>query len=172
MNAGAWGREMADCVLRITVLDEVGNITTINRQDVGFAYRTASAVRDRIILGAQLCLSAGDRQGIEESCQHILQQRLAKQPLQSASAGSFFKNPVNHAAGRLIEQAGLKGFQHGGAMISSKHANFIVNTGNATATEIFELMQAVQERVYSLTGIMLEPEVRLLGDWKNKPEEA
>ena len=113
-------------------------------------------------------LSLGDRQQIEESCQHILQQRLAKQPLQSASAGSFFKNPVNHVAGRLIEQAGLKGLQHGGAMISSKHANFIINTGGATATEIYELMQIVQERVYSLTRIMLEPEVRLLGDWHYK----
>jgi len=168
MNAGAWGRQMSDCVRQVRVLDEKGVISTIAARNMGFGYRAAAAVRDKIVLGAELVLSAGDRLHIEETCQDIMQQRLAKQPLQTANAGSFFKNPVNHAAGRLIEQAGLKGFQHGGAMISSKHANFIVNLGEASAADIHELMLAVQQRVYSQTGILLEPEVRLLGNWNGE----
>jgi UDP-N-acetylmuramate dehydrogenase len=165
MNAGAWGREMADCVYRVRVMDEGGEFYTLDRRRMGFGYRHAAGVRDKIVLSADLHLQKGDRELIEETCQEIVQQRLGKQPLQSASAGSFFKNPVNHAAGRIIEQAGLKGSRCGGAMVSEKHANFIVNTGGATASDIYELMKTVQSRVVTLTGIMLEPEVQLLGEW-------
>jgi len=165
MNAGAWGREMADCVCRVRAMDERGVFQTLDKRQMGFGYRHASAVRDKIVLSADLHLQKGDRELIEETCQEMLQQRLAKQPLQSASAGSFFKNPVSHAAGRIIEQVGLKGYRCGDAMVSEKHANFIVNTGGATASDIYKLMKTVQSRVVNLTGIMLEPEVQLLGEW-------
>lgn len=166
MNAGAWGRQMADCICRLTVMDGSGICTELTREEVGFAYRSAAALTDRIVLAAVLQLVKSEKELIEDACQAIIHKRLALQPLHSASAGSFFKNPAGQPAGKLIEQAGLKGMRVGGAVISEKHANFIINTGGATAADIHALMQMVQIRVYDLTGIMLEPEVRLLGEWK------
>lgn len=172
MNAGAWGREMADCVSQLTVMDDRGICREWRGRDVGFTYRGAPALAEKIVLAAVFQLVKSEKALIEDACQAIIHRRLAKQPLHSASAGSFFKNPASQPAGRLIEQAGLKGMRIGGAMISDKHANFLINTGGASAAEIYELMRLVQTRVYDLTGIMLEPEVALLGAWRQKGEKG
>ncbi|MEW6427089.1 MAG: UDP-N-acetylmuramate dehydrogenase [Thermodesulfobacteriota bacterium] len=163
MNAGAWGREIGALVTELTVMDSQGGCATIAAVQAGFAYRQSIGLGGRIVVEAVLEFTPRSRELIDAECQAAISGRLERQPLQVASAGSFFRNPAGHAAGRLIEQAGLKGLAVGGAMVSEKHANFIVNTGTATCGDILDLMRLVQKKVYLQTGIMLEPEVHLLG---------
>ncbi len=163
MNAGAFGREIGDKVETIEAFDKTGRLMTISKKEAGFGYRRADGIQDKILLGAWLQLESGDPETLRQTRETILQRRAEKQPLEYPSCGSVFKRPPGDYAGRLIEAAGLKGFRIGNAQVSEKHANFIVNLGNATARDIFNTIQAVQEKVYQQFGVWLELEVKLVG---------
>lgn len=166
MNAGAWGGEIGNLVEAVTFVDRQGQVHEVVRQELEFSYRRMQPRRPglsgAVVVEAVFSLSPGRTREILNRCRELLARRRAKQPTGVASAGSFFKNPPGDSAGRLIEAAGLKGLRRGSAMVSTMHANFIVNTGSATAADITELMREVQDRVYRFSGIMLEPEVHLL----------
>lgn len=166
MNAGAWGYEIGSSIERVTYVDKEGKIHDASSDDFAFSYRQfqlkKDSLEDAIIVETVLRLKPGRQKEIIEQCRWYLDKRRAKQPLGVASAGSFFKNPAGDSAGRLIDEAGLKGVCRGGAMVSTKHANFIVNTGQASPDDIIELMKEVQEKVFLYSGVMLEPEVHLL----------
>ncbi len=163
MNAGAWGYEIGSLVYAATLMNDKAELYTKNGADLDFAYRKWGMEQNTLLLFATFALNPGRKEDIKGACQKYQKLRKAKQPLAEPSAGSFFKNPPQESAGRLIEEAGLKGRTIGGAKISEKHANFIVNTGTASATDILKLMKAVQTEVYKRSGITLEPEVHILG---------
>lgn len=164
MNAGAYDGEMKQIVKEVNVMDQAGNILTLNNETMEFGYRS-SVIRNRpfIVLSAVLALEEGSREEIMEKMKDLAEKRREKQPLQYASAGSTFKRPEGYFAGKLIMEAGLRGFSIGGAKVSDKHCGFIVNTGNATAQDIYEVIQEVQEKVKEQFGVWLEPEVIRLG---------
>ncbi|MCF6290221.1 MAG: UDP-N-acetylmuramate dehydrogenase [Desulfobacterales bacterium] len=162
MNAGAWGDEIGPLVQSLTFLDRSGTARIITRPELNFSYRRWDDRQGKLVLDCDLDLRPGNCEEIMARGREYLGRRKATQPCHQASAGSFFKNPEGDAAGRLIEAAGLKGYAIGGAMVSREHANFIVNTGTATAGEIIALMQEVRSRVLDRFGITLEPEVRIL----------
>lgn len=162
MNAGAWGGEMSTVVESIIAIDRQGEAVQKKREDLAFGYREWKEARSYLIVAAELRLAVLDAGEIRRHCRNLRTRRRSNQPLGAASAGSFFKNPEGVAAGRLIEAAGLKGLGVGGAAVSRKHANFIINTGNAKAADVLQLMQTVQQAVQRTSGIMLEPEVRIL----------
>lgn len=164
MNAGAYGGEMKDVVLSTSSLRRNGMMRDRNRDNLGFGYRTSAFQgSDEIIIGVKILLKPGHPYLIQETMQDLLKKRNEKQPVNMPSAGSFFKRPEGHFAGKLIEDAGLKGLQVGGARVSPLHAGFVVNEGNATATDILNLMKIVQETVKEQFGVTLEPEVRIIG---------
>ena len=164
MNAGAWGKEMADVVNEVTLLGPTGDIKVREHEDLKFGYRTLRLKPRLIIISATFNLQKAKKTEVMAQWHHYRKVRLEKQPQGVASAGSFFKNPQGQAAGKLIDEAGLKGLRMGGAQISDKHANFIINTGNATATDVLKLMRHVQKVVFDLYNIRLEPEVHILED--------
>ncbi|MEW6594663.1 MAG: UDP-N-acetylmuramate dehydrogenase [Thermodesulfobacteriota bacterium] len=164
MNAGAWGREIGSCVDAVELVDAGGTLCRVGRAGLDFAYRHLVLEPGTVIVAGHFALAAGHGPEIEAQMAQYIARRKTKQPRGVANAGSFFKNPPGNAAGRLIEQAGLKGTTVGGAMVSPVHANFLVNTGSATAYEMYTLMRLVQARVEAVFGIRLEPEVHLLGD--------
>jgi UDP-N-acetylmuramate dehydrogenase len=164
MNAGAYGKEMKDVVKTVSLLDAGGEKKIMEREEISFGYRRTSFPPDAVILGAQFKLEKGGRAGIKERINEILQSRQAKHPLEFPSAGSVFKNIPGRAAGKLIEEMGLKGVAAGGAQISSKHANFIVNRGNATASDILALIELIQSRAREEKGVNLETEVVIIGE--------
>jgi len=164
MNAGAWGSEVGEKVHEATLMDSRGKIFSAPGDHLGFGYRQWSMPPKTVLLSAVFRLIPGSKDEIRETCRKYLQLRRENQPLAEPSAGSFFKNPPAESAGRLIEAAGLKGAAVGGAKISEKHANFIVNTGGARAVDILTLMHLVQKRVYNRFGVKLEPEVHILGE--------
>lgn len=164
MNAGSYGREIGQLVLSADILEPDGTVTTLSREAMDFAYRhSALTGTGRIALGASLRLTPGDPDAIRDAMRGFATQRREKQPLSLPSAGSFFKRPQGHFAAALIDQAGLKGLSVGGAQVSQMHAGFLVNTGGATAADFLELMARVQARVFELSGVMLEPEVQIIG---------
>jgi UDP-N-acetylmuramate dehydrogenase len=162
MNAGCWGSEIGDVLSSVTLLNPAGELVSEPREKLDLSYRHWGGGKETVILAAVFALMKGDKQKIKATCRKYLQQRKEKQPQHLASAGSFFKNPPDQAAGKLIEETGLKGYSVGDAMVSPQHANFIVNTGKATAGDILALMRLVQSKVFDRTGIMLEPEVQIL----------
>ena len=164
MNAGAYDGEMKQIVKEVNVMDQAGNILTLNNETMEIGYRI-SVIRNRpfIVLSAVLELEEGDKEEIKRKMKELAERRREKQPLEYASAGSTFKRPEGYFAGKLIMEAGLRGFSIGGAKVSDKHCGFIVNTGNATAQDIYEVIQEVQERVKDQFGVLLEPEVIRLG---------
>ncbi|MCI5119679.1 MAG: UDP-N-acetylmuramate dehydrogenase [Candidatus Electrothrix sp. AUS4] len=166
MNAGALGGEIGDRLHALVLLDAQGSIITVSRPDLHLSYRKAElAGKDfdaLIVASACFCLLPDIQEEIRSRCAGLLEQRKGKQPAGVASAGSFFKNPSGDAAGRLIEAAGLKGHCCGEAMVSPVHANFIVNTGKGTATDILNLMELVQDRVFQKLAVRLEPEVEII----------
>jgi UDP-N-acetylmuramate dehydrogenase len=164
MNAGAYGREMKDVIKTVSILDAAGVKKTMNKEEISFGYRTASFPDGTIILGAKFKLEKGERGKIREKINEILQSRQAKHPLEFPSAGSIFKNLPGQAAGKLIEDMGLKGMTAGGAQISLKHANFIVNRGEATASDVLALIELVQIRAKEEKGVNLETEVVIIGE--------
>ncbi len=163
MNAGAWGQAMGERLQALEVLDGEGRLRRLEVADLKFSYRRLEVDGldpDRmVIVTAWFSLPMGRQAEIVARCRDYLARRRQKQPAGVGSAGSFFRNPAGDHAGRLIEAAGLKGLARGDAMVSPRHANFIVNTGRATADDIAALMVEVQERVYRDSGVRLEPEV-------------
>ncbi len=164
MNAGAYGGEMKDVVCCAKVLTAEGWIREYTGEEMDFGYRRSRIAKDGgIVLEAEFRLLPGDPEKIRDRMDELKEQRVKKQPLEYASAGSTFKRPEGYFAGKLIEDAGLRGFRIGDAQVSEKHCGFVINRGNATAAEIMELIQAVQEKVYEHSGIRLQPEVKFLG---------
>lgn len=172
MNAGAWGNEIAERVAAVELLDDNGSLRRIERPALRFFYRHLALPARTVIVAGVFALQTGGQPQIEEQMSAYIAQRREKQPKGVANAGSFFKNPPSAAAGRLIEQAGLKGATVGGAMVSPVHANFLVNTGTASARNLFDLMRLVQEKVEKKFGVRLEPEVHLLGEFGRRSQEG
>ena len=165
MNAGAYGGEMKDVLESVTVLTGEGKIIELGRNELELGYRTSViAKKSYIVLGAVLKLERGDGEKIKTYMDELKEKRVTKQPLEYPSAGSTFKRPEGYFAGKLIEDAGLRGFQVGGAQVSEKHCGFVINRDHATAADIMELMRQVQIRVKENSGVDLEPEVKRLGD--------
>ena len=162
MNAGAWGKEMSEPLASVIFLRGSGEFVKRKKDDLAFSYRHMET-ESMIVVAAEFLLQAGDRQAIERKCAQLMRDRKEKQPQGQANAGSFFKNPAGlPAAGKLIQDAGLKGARVGGAEVSEVHANFLVNTGSATAQDFLDLMRLVQEKVFERFGVRLEPEVHIL----------
>ena len=164
MNAGAYGGEIVQVIKSAEVLSG-DDIVTLSRDALQLSYRH-SRMQDtgELVLSARFRLTPDDPAAIRARMADLKTRRLEKQPLNLPSAGSFFKRPQGAYAAQLIDEAGLKGFRIGGAMVSKKHAGFLVNIGGATAKDFLELMKAVQEKVYERSGFRLEPEVRILGE--------
>ena len=162
MNAGAYGGEIVQVCESVDVMDMAGNLTTRSNGEMEFSYRHSILEEEGgIVVSAVFQLTPAEPETIKAKMKELQGKRSASQPLDLPSAGSAFKRPAGGYAAALIEQAGLKGFRIGGAAISSKHAGFAVNVGNATAEDVRELLKQVSEKVYSQTGIRLEPEVRI-----------
>jgi len=164
MNAGAFGDETGNWVREIRVVDTQGHLEALDRSRLAFSYRKLDMDRGAVIAQAVFRLKPDSERGIVERISRCLKKRKASQPLEYPSAGSVFRNPPNEYAGRLIEQAGLKGRSIGGAMISGRHANFIVNRGGATAADILALIDAIREAVRDTAGVTLELEIRVAGE--------
>jgi UDP-N-acetylmuramate dehydrogenase len=162
MNAGAFGTEIKDIAVYVDMMDFDGRRYRVENADAGFGYRRAEGLKG-IVLGALFGLKRADTEEIKRKRAEILAKRAEKQPLHLPSCGSVFKRPEGNYAGTLIEKCGLKGFSIGGAQVAEKHANFILNTGNATADDIYRLIKHVQDTVERETGVRLEREVRFIG---------
>lgn len=164
MNAGAYGGEMKDVLRSVKVLTRSGEIRERSARELDLSYRHSRMMEEHeLVLEATLQLTAGDEGTIREKMDELKCKRIEKQPLEYPSAGSTFKRPEGYFAGKLIEDAGLRGFRVGDAQVSEKHCGFVINRGNATAADIMELIRQVAAKVKEVYGIDLEPEVRLLG---------
>jgi len=167
MNAGAFGGDMNDIVLWCEAVNEKGEIFRVEKEDLNFAYRKSCFTDSgACILRAAISLQKGDKEAIFDRMKEIMARRVLKQPLEYPSAGSTFKRPEGAYAGALIEQCGLKGLSIGDAMVSTKHANFLINTGNATSADMKSLIKEVQRQVKEQTGYTLECEVLFVGSVK------
>jgi len=164
MNAGAWGAELKDILLSMTLMKEDGEVIERPRSKLRFSYRGLVIPPSWIILKGRFRLKKGEKKEILERVKSYSEMRKKKQPLDYASAGSIFKNPKEGPAGKWIEEAGLKGFRIGQAMISDRHANFIINLGEAKAEEVIRLMEVIEAKVYQEKGISLEREVKVVGE--------
>ena len=164
MNAGAYGGEIKDVVRSVRVMDPDGTgLRTVSNEDMQFSYRHSMAEdAGIIILSAEMELAEDDPEAIMERVADLQNRRNSKQPVNYPSAGSTFKRPVGGYAAALIEQSGLKGFTAGGAQVSEKHSGFVINTGGATCEDVLAVMRHVRAKVFADSGIMLEPEVRLI----------
>jgi len=164
MNAGAYGGEIKDIVEDIAIIDKNGKTTAVAQKELNFTYRNLDLPADSIIIAGTFRLHGGRKKEIAARMAEIIQKRKDKHPLDLPNAGSIFKNPPDCPAGRLIEETGLKGLRVGDAQISEKHANFIVNRGRASATDIIELMDFIVKSVFEKTSRTLEPEVKVVGE--------
>ncbi|NLO92576.1 MAG: UDP-N-acetylmuramate dehydrogenase [Elusimicrobia bacterium] len=167
MNAGAFGQETFDCLIDVQVMDAAGAVKTFKKSELKPSYRKVEGLAGFLVLSARWALKAGDAAALKEIRAGILSQRAVKQPLEYPSAGSVFKRPQGDFASRLIDVCGLKGFSIGGAQVSPKHAGFIVNTGGATASDVYALIKKVIAEVKGKTGVELELEQILLGDFQD-----
>ena len=166
MNAGAYGGEMKDVLETVTVLTPEGEIIELKNEELELGYRTSIiAKKNYVVLSAIIKLSYGNKEAIREKMNELKVQRTTKQPLEYPSAGSTFKRPTGYFAGKLIQDAGLRGFQVGGAQVSEKHCGFVINKDNATAADIVELMNQVSAIVKEKFDVELEPEVKRLGEF-------
>ena len=166
MNAGAYDGAMADVVQLAHCITAEGETGILPAAELDFGYRHSALMdKDCIVTGVTLKLTPGDRDAIAAKMQDLMARRREKQPLEYPSAGSFFKRPVGYFAGKLVQDAGLKGFTVGGAQVSEKHAGFVINRGGATAANMVELCRRVQERIMETDGVLLEPEVRFVGEF-------
>ncbi|MBI3601252.1 MAG: UDP-N-acetylmuramate dehydrogenase, partial [Nitrospinae bacterium] len=189
MNAGTGDGEMKDVIKSVSIMIAEGGVETLEKEDIKFSYRNSEFPPGSIILQTELLLKRGKGGDIRKTVEFLVKARKSKQPLYSHSAGSVFKNPPTPpfdlpfipsfrrrgrggrkggqggiSAGRLIESAGLKGFNIGDAVVSEKHANFIINRGNAAAKDVLRLIEVVKERVFEKTGISLEEEIKIVGE--------
>lgn len=165
MNAGAYGGEMKDVVRAVTYLEEDGQIVTVSSEEMNFKYRSSAiSGTGRVVLSVEMAFEPKEPSAIKAIIDDLTVKRTTKQPLSLPSAGSTFKRPPNNFAGKLIDDAGLRGLRHGDAQVSEKHCGFVVNRGNATANEVESLIKIVQKTVYDQYGILLEPEVKIIGE--------
>jgi UDP-N-acetylmuramate dehydrogenase len=165
MNAGAFGGELGSAIEQISTCTYVGESLDLVRSNLEFSYRKLALPRDVVITSVRFRLSRSSLPALRSTVQSVQAKRRTKQPLGFPNAGSIFKNPAGEFAGRLIEQAGLKGTTIGNAQVSPDHANFIVNLGGARAQDVRDLMSLIQGAVWRRSGVWLEPEVRLIGEW-------
>ena len=173
MNAGAYGGEIRDILTETLLMDREGRIFSLPGEQLEMGYRT-SLVKQKgwVVLEAKLKLQPGDPAQIRSRMEELKRQRCEKQPLEYPSAGSTFKRPEGYFAGKLIMDAGLRGFTVGGAQVSEKHCGFVINRGNASAEDVRSLIFQVQDRVYRQFGVKLEPEVRFLGEFEDTEEKS
>ena len=165
MNAGAYGGEIKDIIVSATVLDADGNVQTLTKEELDLSYRH-SCIMDKnyYVMEAEFELCSKPEEEIRSVMAELRQKRLEKQPLEFPSAGSTFKRPEGYFAGKLIQDAGLRGYQVGDAQVSEKHCGFVINRGNASAADILQLIREVQQKVKETFGVTLETEVRILGE--------
>ena len=162
MNAGAYGGEICQVCTRVEVMDRAGNVRILTGEEMQFSYRHSVLEESGdIVISADFRLTKDEPEAIKARMKELIGKRSASQPLDLPSAGSAFKRPVGGYAAALIDKSGLKGFRVGGAAISSKHAGFAVNVGEATAEDVKNLLQQVSDKVFADSGIRLEPEVRI-----------
>lgn len=164
MNAGTAGGEFGDVVESVTFLAPGGTFAVRGRDEMGFGYRTAAVPDGHVVVEARIILRRDGRDRVKARVQELMDGRKKRQPGGFPNAGSVFKNPQEAAAGKLIETARLKGKRVGGAQVSDKHANFIVNTGNATALDVIRLMEIMKQAVLDTHGVRLEPEIKVVGE--------
>lgn len=166
MNAGAYGGEMKDVLSYVTVLTNDGEFLTLGKDELELGYRTSIIAREGYIaLEAVIELEEGCKDEIKARMDELKERRVSKQPLEYPSAGSTFKRPEGYFAGKLIEEAGLRGYSVGGAQVSEKHCGFVINKGGATASDIMALITEVADRVERRSGVRMEPEVKRLGEF-------
>ena len=163
MNAGAYGGEISEHFIRGRFLNANNEIIVLNGDELEFGYRKSRLMREELILiSAEFKAERGEKEAIRATMDELMQKRKSKQPLEFPSCGSAFKRPEGYFAGALIEQCGLKGYSIGGARVSEKHAGFIINGGGATASDVINLLSHVSETVFKNTGVVLEPEIRVI----------
>jgi len=162
MNAGANDSEVKDVIKKVWLFID-GKEEVVSRRELNFEYRKSNLAEGAVVMKVLIKLDRGDRKLSEKKVKDYLDKRNKTQPIKMSNAGSIFKNPDSIAAGKLIEELGLKGYEIGGAQISELHGNFIVNRGSAKASEVLKLIDVAKENAYKLRGIILEPEVRILG---------
>lgn len=166
MNAGAYGGELKDVLKEAVVMTEQGEILTLPVEKLDMGYRTSRIKKaGYLVLEARLVLEQGDMDKIRDITKDLTEKRVSKQPLEYPSAGSTFKRPEGYFAGKLIMDAGLRGYQVGDAQVSEKHCGFVINKGNATAADVLTLIENVREKVQEQFGVKLEPEVKFLGEF-------
>ena len=166
MNAGAYDGEMKQIVESAEVLTADGEVLLLSAGELGMGYRTSVISKnDYVALSAVLKLEKGEKDSIRARMEELKKKRVEKQPLEFGSAGSTFKRPEGHFAGKLIQDAGLRGYRVGDAQVSEKHCGFVINRGNATAAEVARLMEDVADRVEEQFGIRLDPEVKKIGEF-------
>lgn len=166
MNAGAYGGEMKDIIERVTVVDKSGNEKELTLEELELGYRTSCIPKNGYVVEkAVLRLAAADKAAIKARMDELKEMRVSKQPLEYPSAGSTFKRPEGYFAGKLIMDAGLRGYQVGGAQVSEKHCGFVINRGGATAADICKLMADVNAEVEKQFGVTLKPEVKRIGEF-------
>lgn len=166
MNAGAYGGEMKDVIVSAMVLDAEGNEKELSVEELDLSYRHSCITENGyIVLRVTIKLERGDMEAIRTKMAELREQRITKQPLEYPSAGSTFKRPTGYFAGKLIMDAGLRGYQVGGAQVAEKHCGFVINKDNATAADIIQLMQDVSAKVEEQFGVTLEPEVKIIGEF-------
>ena len=167
MNAGAYNGEVSQVIKEAEVLDEVGNIIVLNKEELELGYRTSAVMtRGLVVISATFELAKGEYDKVADRMNTLTQRREEKQPLEYPSAGSTFKRPEGHFAGKLIQDSDLKGFSIGGAAVSQKHSGFVINKGGATAQDILDVIEHVQKTVKEKFGVDLHPEVRIIGEDK------
>jgi len=165
MNAGAFGGEIARVVTLVHGVTERGEQRSLTNEEIGFAYRRSTLPPGFVITRIEFSLEPGNREALWRRVLAIRERRAARQPGDYPNAGSVFKNPAGDFAGGLLERVGLKGMRAGGAAFSCQHANFIVNLGGACAEDVRRLIELARSKVQEATGVLLEPEVKLVGDW-------
>lgn len=165
MNAGAYGGEMKDIVETVTCLGQDLEIRTYTNEDMHFSYRHSRVQEENlIVLEVKLALEKGNQEEIDELYHSLTQRREEKQPLEYASAGSTFKRPEGYYAGKLIDDAGLRGYKHNNAMVSEKHCGFVINTGGAACDDVLYVIRHIQKEIYDKYRVKLQTEVKILGE--------
>ena len=165
MNAGAYGGEIKDIIVNARVLTEDGDIIELSKDELNLGYRTSCIIPNNyIVLSACLKLEEGNAENIKNKMNELATARREKQPLEYPSAGSTFKRPEGYFAGKLIMDTGLRGYKVGGAQVSEKHCGFVINAGNATASDILDLISDIRDRVEDKFGVRLETEVKVVGE--------
>tara|TARA_Y200000002_G_scaffold75272_1_gene59034 strand:+ start:5737 stop:6666 length:930 start_codon:yes stop_codon:yes gene_type:complete len=171
MNAGAWGGEISENLVNVELINSKNELKKVPKKDINFSYRKSSFDKNDILLSAEFNLKKAEKNLIKENFSKAQSGRTSSQPLDKRSAGSLFKNPRNNSAGKLLDSAGLKGFSIGGAKISEKHANFFINDGNASSSEMLQLIKKAHKEVKKQFDIDLSLEVKLIGFDADEIEE-